>query len=75
LPIWDDFSRFAFLLLPRVVIFSYTIVNRKHYPMKRMVQLYQQNAIVALIVNSIAFFVWAVTLIMIITIVAVAFTG
>ena len=43
--------------------------------MKRVVQLYQQNPVVALIVNSIAFFVWAVTLIMIITIVAVAFTA
>lgn len=43
--------------------------------MKRMVQLYEQNPVVALIVNSIAFFVWAVTLIMIITVVAVAFTA
>lgn len=43
--------------------------------MKRVVQLYQQNAVVALIVNSIAFFIWAVTLIMIITVVAVAFTA
>lgn len=40
-----------------------------------MVQLYEQYPVLALIVNSIAFFVWAVTLIMIITIVAVAFTG
>jgi hypothetical protein len=43
--------------------------------MKRMVQLYEQNPVVALIVNSIAFFIWAITLIMIITIIAVAFTG
>lgn len=43
--------------------------------MKRVVQLYQQNPVVALIVNSIAFFIWAVTLIMIITVVAVAFTA
>ena len=43
--------------------------------MKRVVQLYEQNPVVALIVNSIAFFVWAVTLIMIITVVAGAFTA
>ena len=43
--------------------------------MKRFVNLYQQNPIVALIVNSIAFFVWAFTIILIITIMAVAFTG
>ena len=43
--------------------------------MKRIVHLYEQYPIVALIVNSVAFFVWAVTLIMIITVLAVAFTG
>jgi hypothetical protein len=43
--------------------------------MKRIVHLYQQNPVVALIINSVAFFVWAVTLIMIITVLAVAFTG
>ena len=43
--------------------------------MKRILNLYQHNAIVALIVNSIAFFVWALTIIMIITIMAVAFAG
>ena len=43
--------------------------------MKRIVHLYEQYPVVALIVNSIAFFVWAVTLIMIITVLAVAFTG
>lgn len=43
--------------------------------MKRMLQFYEEYPVVALIVNSIAFFLWAVTLIMIITIVAVAFTG
>ena len=43
--------------------------------MKRIVHYYEQYPIVALIVNSIAFFVWAVTLIMIITVLAVAFTG
>ena len=43
--------------------------------MKRIVHLYQHYPVVALIVNSIAFFVWAVTLIMIITVIAVAFTG
>ena len=43
--------------------------------MKRILHLYQEYPVVALIVNSIAFFVWAVTLIMIITVTAVAFTG
>jgi hypothetical protein len=43
--------------------------------MKAIVQLYRHNPIVALIVNSIAFFVWAATLIIIITIMAVAFTN
>jgi hypothetical protein len=43
--------------------------------MKRIVHLYEQYPVVALIVNSIAFFVWAVTLILIITVLAVAFTG
>jgi len=43
--------------------------------MKAIVQLYRHNPIVALIVNSIAFFVWATTLILIVTIMAVAFTN
>ncbi len=43
--------------------------------MKTIVQLYKHNPIVALIVNSIAFFLWATTLIIVITIMAVAFTG
>lgn len=43
--------------------------------MKRIVHYYEQYPVVALIINSIAFFVWAVTLIMIITVLAVAFTG
>lgn len=43
--------------------------------MKTIVQLYKQNPVVALIVNSIAFFAWAATLIIIVTILAVAFTG
>lgn len=43
--------------------------------MKRILHIYQQNPFVALIVNSIAFFVWAFTIILIITIMAVAFTG
>jgi hypothetical protein len=40
-----------------------------------IVNLYRQNPIVALIVNSVAFFLWATTLIIIITIMAVAFTS
>ena len=47
----------------------------KTLPMKMIVQLYKHNPIVALIVNSVAFFLWATTLIIIITIMAVAFTG
>jgi hypothetical protein len=43
--------------------------------MKRIVNIYYHNPIVALIVNSIAFFVWAFTIILIITVMAVAFTG
>ena len=43
--------------------------------MKAIVHLYKQNPIIALIVNSVAFFVWATTLVLIITIMAVAFTG
>ena len=43
--------------------------------MKAIVQLYKHNPIVALIVNSVAFFVWATTLIIIVTIMAVAFTA
>ena len=43
--------------------------------MKRFLHLYQQHPVLALIVNSIAFFVWAFTIIMIITIMAVAFAG
>lgn len=43
--------------------------------MKTIRRLYQQSPIVALIVNSIAVFIWAATLILIMTILAVAFTG
>jgi hypothetical protein len=43
--------------------------------MKTILHIYRQNPIVALIVNSIAFFLWATTIILIVTIMAVAFTG
>jgi hypothetical protein len=43
--------------------------------MKTILHLYKHNPIVALIVNSIAVFMWAATVILIITILAVAFTG
>jgi hypothetical protein len=43
--------------------------------MKRFFHLYHQNPLLALIVNSIAFFVWAFTIILIITVMAVAFAG
>jgi hypothetical protein len=43
--------------------------------MKRIINLYQQNPFLAMIINSIAFFLWAITLIVVVTIMAVAFTG
>lgn len=43
--------------------------------MKMILRLYKHNPVVALIINSIAVFVWAATVILIITILAVAFTG
>lgn len=44
-------------------------------PMKRLTDLYQSHPVVALVVNGLLFFAWAVTLIFIITIMAVAFSG
>jgi len=43
--------------------------------MKRIINLYQQQPILAMIINSIAFLLWAITLIVVVTIMAVAFTG
>jgi hypothetical protein len=43
--------------------------------MKTILRLYKQSPVLALIVNSIAVFIWAATVILIITILAVAFTG
>lgn len=43
--------------------------------MKTLFRIYKQNPILALIINSIAVFFWAATVILIITILAVAFTG
>jgi hypothetical protein len=43
--------------------------------MKTILRLYNQSPLLALIVNSIAVFIWAATVILIITILAVAFTG
>jgi hypothetical protein len=43
--------------------------------MKMIFRLYKQNPVLALILNSIAVFIWAATVILIITILAVAFTG
>jgi len=43
--------------------------------MKAILRLYKHHPILALIVNSIAVFIWAATVILIITILAVAFTG
>jgi hypothetical protein len=43
--------------------------------MKTILRFYKHNPVVALILNSIAVFIWAATVILIITILAVAFTG
>jgi hypothetical protein len=43
--------------------------------MKKLVHLYQQNPLLAMIINGVAFFLWAFTIIIIITVMAVAFTG
>jgi hypothetical protein len=43
--------------------------------MKTIIRLYKQSPVLALILNSIAVFIWAATVILIITILAVAFTG
>ncbi len=43
--------------------------------MKTMFQLYRQNPIVALIINSIAFFIYILTIIFMIVLLTVAFTG
>jgi hypothetical protein len=43
--------------------------------MKTIVRIYKQNPVVALILNSIAVFLWAATVIFIMTVLAVAFTG
>jgi hypothetical protein len=43
--------------------------------MKRLLNLYNQSPLLAMILNTIAFFLWAVTLIIVVTIMAVAFTA
>jgi hypothetical protein len=43
--------------------------------MKTILRLYKQSPVLALILNSIAVFLWAATVIFIMTILAVAFTG
>ena len=43
--------------------------------MKRLVHYYQSSPVIALLINSLLFFAWAVTLIFIITIMAVAFSA
>jgi hypothetical protein len=43
--------------------------------MKNIVRLYKSNPILALIINSIAFFVWITTIIIVLVILTVAFTG
>ncbi len=71
------FPYLLFLLNPAYYFAQALITVRKPNinPMKRIVNLYQQNPIVALVVKSVAFFLYATTIVFIITILAVAFTG
>jgi cytochrome c oxidase assembly factor CtaG len=41
--------------------------------MKSILRIYKTNPIVALVINSIGFFIWAITVIFLIVIMAVAF--
>ncbi len=43
--------------------------------MKHILTLYRRHRWLALIVNSVAFFVWIVTVILVVTILAAAFGG
>jgi len=43
--------------------------------MKTILRLYKQSPLLALILNSLAVFIWAATVIFIITVLAVAFAG
>jgi len=43
--------------------------------MKQLLNLYNQHPVLALIIKSVAFFLYATTIIFIITILAIAFTG
>ena len=43
--------------------------------MKTILRLYKRSPLLARIVNSIAVFIWAATIIFIMTIMAIAFTG
>jgi len=67
----NDFFRFTLLLLISKLI----CLHLKTLPMKTIVRIYKQNPVVALILNSIAVFLWAATVIFIMTVLAVAFTG
>ncbi len=57
------------------MVFCYLNFPVTKKTMKKIVHLYQHNTVVALIVNSVAFFLYAVTIIFIVTILAVAFSG
>jgi hypothetical protein len=61
-----------------VIILPKRSINHKTKninPMKRFASLYSENPIVALIVKSVALFLYATTIVFIITLLAVAFTG
>lgn len=71
LGISNDFFRFASCFrLSWLICF-----NTKKQPMKTILRLYKKSPLLALILNSIAVFIWAATIIFIMTIMAVAFTG
>lgn len=50
------------------------LVVAKTQPMKRLAKIYYSNPLLHFFVQSLAVFVWAITLVFIIVIMAVAFT-
>jgi uncharacterized membrane protein YdfJ with MMPL/SSD domain len=73
--ILNDFLLFTvFSPAGNVICFSNSN-HRKTQPMKRIVHLYQRHPVAALIIKSIGFLLSAAALILIIIVLAVAFTG
>ena len=65
-----------FVLLPMSLwpLYFVAVPVAKLEPMKHIMKLYRSNPVVALVLDCIAFLVWATTLIFVITILTVAFT-